>query len=129
MYGKKPLFYRFLYKNQKMRSSWEVLFAVWLDLSQIKWKYEPKTFSFDTFNYTPDFYLPEFDCWIEIKGWFRDNSKEKLMIFKQKYNFQLFSSKELKDFLGVSRYLLEKSKLTWLDNYRIKTTRTIKESR
>jgi hypothetical protein len=30
--------------------------------------YEPKTFRVDKHTYTPDFFLPEFDMYIELKG-------------------------------------------------------------
>jgi|YelNatPaOPRAMG01_1025707.scaffolds.fasta_scaffold380294_1 hypothetical protein len=48
-------------------------FAKILDFYKIKWKYEPKTFplEFDkdgnpTLSFTPDFYLPELDLYIEL---------------------------------------------------------------
>jgi hypothetical protein len=74
------------YKNNSFRSSWELLFAKWLDLSGIKWQYESKTFDLVNTTYTPDFYLPEFDCYIEIKGWWRDDAKKKFKKFIQRYN-------------------------------------------
>ena len=48
-------------------------FAKILDFYSIKWQYEPKTFplEFDdegkpTLSFTPDFYLPELDLYIEL---------------------------------------------------------------
>jgi len=83
----KPIFYN----KQKFRSSWEANFAKWCDLSGIKWQYEPKTFDLGNTTYTPDFYLPDFNCWIEIKGrWFL-NSKDKVKIF-----WKIFKNEELK---------------------------------
>ena len=48
-------------------------FAKILDFYRIKWQYEPKTFplEFDdegnaTFSFTPDFYLPDLDLFIEL---------------------------------------------------------------
>jgi hypothetical protein len=56
------------YKNIRMRSSWEVLFAKLCDELNLKWQYEPKTFKLQNGrSYTPDFYIPEKDLWIEIK--------------------------------------------------------------
>ncbi len=120
MFGKKPKFYRFKYKNFLMRSSWEVLLAIWLDFSAIKWEYEIKTFKFKKWSYTPDFYLPEFDCWIEVKGWWKKDSKEKVLKLKKLVNLKVFTNQEFFKYLGVSRFLLEKSKETWLENYKIK---------
>lgn len=118
MFGKKPRFYRFKYKKHLMRSSWEVLLAIWLDFSNIKWLYEPKTFHLESMNYTPDFYLPEFDIWIEVKGWWRANDKTKVKKAQKIVHLKVFTHKELIKYLGVSRFLLEKSKETWLENYK-----------
>lgn len=48
-------------------------FARLLDFYQIAWEYEPRSFDIDwdrdgnvTQRFTPDFYLPEFDLYIEI---------------------------------------------------------------
>jgi len=90
------------------RSSWEANFAKWCDLSGIKWEYEPKAFELIIKNkettYTPDFYLPEFDLWIEIKGWWRRNGKNKFNWFKKNYkNIQLFQHNKLKN-MSILRY-------------------------
>lgn len=93
MYGKCIPSYKLKYKNIKFRSSWEANFAKWLDLSDIKWKYESKTFDLGNTTYTPDFYLPEYDCYIEVKGWFRSNSKIKINLFNRKFkniNLKIF---------------------------------------
>jgi hypothetical protein len=55
------------------RSSWEANFARYLNYKNIKWTYEPKVFIFPgvkkgTISYAPDFYLPDLDLWVEIKG-------------------------------------------------------------
>ena len=91
------------YNNTWMRSSWEIKFAHFLDCSNIKWKYEFKTFDLGDMTYTPDFYLPEFNCYVEIKGWWRGKAKIKFDKFKQIYsniNIELFMKPELKE-LGV----------------------------
>jgi predicted nuclease of restriction endonuclease-like RecB superfamily len=71
------------YKNTMMRSSWEVNFAKWCDRYNITWQYEPKTFRFKQSAYTPDFYLPEFHIFIEIKGYFPSKIRQKLYRFKK----------------------------------------------
>jgi hypothetical protein len=70
------------------RSRLERRFSLLLDLLKIEWKYEPKAFEVTidghTVSYTPDFYLPTLDHWIEIKGFWRDKeSKEKAEAFIQ----------------------------------------------
>lgn len=49
------------------RSSLEAKWAIFFERSGIKFKYEYKTFKTDHGYYLPDFYLPDFDVWIEIK--------------------------------------------------------------
>jgi len=50
---------------------------------------QPKTFDLKIGSYTPDFYLPETDTYIEIKGNYliRKESLIKYKIFKQQKNF------------------------------------------
>jgi hypothetical protein len=57
------------YKNYFMRSTWEILFTKFLDINRINWLYEPQSFDLVNMTYTPDFYLPEINEYIEIKGW------------------------------------------------------------
>ena len=73
------------YKNELMKSSWEVKFAFFLDCSRIKWRYEYKRFYLGDTSYTPDFYLSEFNCWIEIKGHWRTNDKRRFRLFKKNW--------------------------------------------
>ena len=91
------------YRNIWMRSSFEIKFAQFLDCSGYKWVYEPKRFYFKEHRYLPDFYLPEFDCYIEIKGWFRDTDKKKYKEFLRAYpeiNIKMFFQKDL-EMIGV----------------------------
>jgi len=73
------------YKNKWFRSNWEVIYAKELDSKSIKWLYEFKTFDLDDTTYTPDFYLPKTDEYIEVKGYKSDIFIRKFKIFKQKY--------------------------------------------
>ena len=47
------------YKGYQMRSSWEVVFAKWLNKNKLEWKYEPKIFQCKTIKYIPDFYVKD----------------------------------------------------------------------
>ena len=74
--------------NTFFRSAWEANYARYLNFSKVKWEFEPKTFYFKDIKrgcvyYTPDFYLPETDQWVEVKGWMDDKSKTKLKRFKK----------------------------------------------
>lgn len=76
------------------RSGWEADVARILTTFGIKFQFEPTVFYFPiqrgTKSYLPDFYLPETDEYIEIKGWFDNKSKVKLKRFK-KYHPQEFN--------------------------------------
>lgn len=95
----------FYYKKRYMRSSYEINFAIFLDGSNIKWEYESASFDLGDTTYTPDFYLPEFDCYIETKGWFREEAKIKFNKFLKEYNnvnIKLFNQESLK-LMGIIR--------------------------
>jgi hypothetical protein len=92
---------KYIYKNIKMRSNWEVAVAKYLDSIKIKWEYEPKTFYLNDINicYTPDFYLPEKNIWIEVKGYFSERSQLQCYYFKKEYIKELliYDEKILKE--------------------------------
>lgn len=84
--------------DKYFRSSWEANLGRYYNYAGIKWLYEPKIFYFNdsllmgkkkikkgTLSYTPDFYLPELDTWVEVKGYLRDKDKTKLKRFKKYY--------------------------------------------
>lgn len=108
-YGKQRHLATYVYKNFLMRSSWEVKYAEYLDNLNVKWIYEPKTFAFLLNNkhvtYTPDFYLPKTDEYIEIKGYWYKNSKEKIQTFVNCYpniKITILQQKELKNLKVIS---------------------------
>ncbi len=64
---------------------------------------EPKTFCLGNCTYTPDFYIPKWNCYIEIKGYWRNDTKYKFYKFKRIYsniNIYLFYKNKLKT-LGI----------------------------
>ncbi len=77
---------KIIYKTIRLRSNYELFYAKYLDKQGIKWFYEPKTFDLGNTTYTPDFYLPESDTYVEIKGWFRNDAKKKFKLFKKLYS-------------------------------------------
>lgn len=61
------------YKGYRFRSRLEARWAVFFDVARIKWQYECEGYwiGVDEQNqrqYLPDFYLPETETWIEVKG-------------------------------------------------------------
>lgn len=76
----------------EMRSSWEVKFALWLDEGNIRWEYESKKFhvgrgkgKWSGETYTPDFYLPDQDVHVELKGYLSKQNKNKMEAFHNLY--------------------------------------------
>ena len=56
------------YKGYKFRSRLEARWAVFFDAMNIEYQYEVEGFDLDGVWYLPDFYLPRFNCWVEVKG-------------------------------------------------------------
>jgi hypothetical protein len=56
------------YKGILFRSRLEARWAIFFDAFNLEWVYEPDCFILsNNQKYTPDFYLPKFDLYIEIK--------------------------------------------------------------
>lgn len=71
------------------RSEWELKYAKYLDEHKILWLYEFQTFDLGDTTYTPDFFLPQFEKFVEIKGWSHQRSKNKINRFLQEYPWNL----------------------------------------
>jgi len=76
--------------NKYFRSSWEANYARYLNYKNIKWEYESKTFFFNGYKrgpiaYIVDFYLPELDKYVEIKGRHSSKDRTKLKRLKKEY--------------------------------------------
>ena len=108
--------------EQYFRSAWEANMARVLNYLHIKWEYEYKRFDFqeeteDVLSYQPDFYLSDYDKWIEVKGWMDGKSKKRLELFKKYYpeqykNLYLIDEKAYKE--------IEKKYSTLIDNWEYK---------
>lgn len=92
--------------NMEFRSNWEIELAEILTDLGIKFDYEPERFYFraEKESYLPDFYLPEFNCWIEVKGYMDKRSERRVKLFKKYYGaeagFFLFEKEEREMVLG-----------------------------
>lgn len=56
------------YKGYRFRSRLEARWAVFFDSVGVKWEYEKEGYKLRKRQYLPDFYLPELQLWVEIKG-------------------------------------------------------------
>ena len=56
------------YKGYNFRSRLEARWAVFFDHLGMRWEYEPEGFELGNgLRYLPDFWLPEWDLWLEVK--------------------------------------------------------------
>ena len=73
----------------RMRSGYELGFALWCDRKEIKWQYEPKRFPVKVgriqCTYTPDFCLVESGCYVEIKGRLTTKEMKKYGAFQKQH--------------------------------------------
>ena len=78
---------------------WEPQAATHFNTNKIDYLYEPETFTLpDGTTYTPDFYLPEKDLYIEVKGRFIGDAREKWNWFHKEYsNSELWDRAKLKE--------------------------------
>lgn len=88
---------RHAYNSATLLGSWELLVAECLDKEEIKWTNEisPIKYTWKETErlYFPDFYLPELDLYIEVKGYKRDIDSAKwaavsnlIILMKQEIN-------------------------------------------
>lgn len=56
------------YNGRHYRSRLEARWAVFFDTLGLSYEYEPEGFEFDGMRYLPDFYIREWDAYVEIKG-------------------------------------------------------------
>lgn len=87
------------YKGIKFLGSWEVNFAKYLDSKNIKWERCKEQFDyyFENINhkYTPDFYLPDYDLYIEIKGCPTEKDFAKWSCFPSNKKLDIYFGDEL----------------------------------
>lgn len=83
--------------GQKLQGTWERDLAIKLKELKIKWiKVKPNNISESFYYesdikhfYTPDFYLPRYDFYLEIKGYWWGSDKHKMdLVFKQNPNLK-----------------------------------------
>lgn len=81
--GRTPII---MYNGFKLKGTWELETAKWLDRQNIKWTNILKGFDYEwqgsTHIYYPDFYLTEYDRYIEVKGYERERDRAKWKVVK-----------------------------------------------
>lgn len=57
------------YKGYRFRSRLEARYAVFFDALGVRWEYEKEGYELEgAGRYLPDFWLPELECFVEVKG-------------------------------------------------------------
>ena len=103
---------KYKYKDINFAHESEREFAKILDFYDIKWQYEPKTFPVEwdregnlVVSFTPDFYLPDYDLFIELttlnqKLVTKKNRKlKRLKELHPEINIKLFYKKDFQSLL------------------------------
>jgi hypothetical protein len=92
----------------KVQGSWEFRFGIFLNEQKIDWRREKLKYDVHR-HYTPDFFLPVYNLYIEVKGWWKTRDREKMEKVLKEHNIDIrtVSLKELED--------LENGKTTILD--------------
>lgn len=65
------------------RSRWEANVARTFLYEGLEYRYEPTRFHFGEFTYTPDFYLPQFEWYVEVCGYITEDKKRKIKAFQK----------------------------------------------
>jgi hypothetical protein len=118
--GTAPRFGRLSLPGRQFAHPSEEIFANLLDFYRIPWEYEPRTFPLNwdehgraVESFTPDFYLPEFDLYVELttmKQSLVTKKNRKIKRLRQLYpeiNVQVFYQKDFENL--IFKYGLEKS--------------------
>ena len=89
---------RLEYNGVILNGTWELIVAKYLDFNNIKWERPSIPFEYNWENkthlYYPDFYLPEYDIYLEVKGYERERDKCKWKVVS---NLVVLKKKEIED--------------------------------
>lgn len=66
-----------------LRSTWEVRIAAWLDVRGLSWEYERQRYEVGGKTYAPDFWIEEYGCYWEVKGWFHERHQKTVAAFRE----------------------------------------------
>lgn len=85
-------------------SRWEANIARLFTLPKIKWEYAPQSFDIGGQRYTPDFYLPDKDVYVEVKNFWWSYSKMRDQKFRKRYP-------------NIRLEVILKDEYVWLEKY------------
>ena len=94
-----------------MDSSWEHICAAKLDEANISWERSPdmileyRTVRNRRRKYIPDFYLPDHDMYIEVKGYWTDAARHKMIDAQQRNPVRILILESMPEILSVERLI------------------------
>ena len=97
-----------------MDSTWEVMMASRLDELGIEWKRDKamklayRTRGGRKKNYIPDFYLVDYDIYIEVKGYWTDAARHKMKDVQKRNPVKILILESPTEIAGVNIKTLEK---------------------
>jgi len=97
----------------KMDSTWEVVMAQRLDELGVRWernntlKLEYVTRGKRKRKYIPDFYLPDYDLYIEVKGYWTDAARHKMKDVQERNPVRILILESLVAIAGVNLQTFE----------------------
>lgn len=103
---------RFLYKGASFDSKWEVVFAKKLDQENIQWRRiitNPLPYHDQEGKsrlYYPDFFLPEHNLYVEIKGYASQQTEHKMKDAQDRNDIKLMIIRSLKEIESFSLHTL-----------------------
>lgn len=90
--------------KRQYRSLYEAYFARFCQKNKIEFWYEPFYYQVESKFYTPDFYLPDYNLSVEVKGLWQNSAKKKYLAIRQQINIILlpaYLQKEFKKEFGL----------------------------
>jgi hypothetical protein len=110
----------------EFKSTWEALYAIYLDDNNLKWDYEKHRIRYidngKKRTYVPDFYVHEHDAYYEIKGFYSDKMQKKMSLVNEQNDHKIIILRQ-KDLIqmnvlprnyanhGVNKFIREHPKL------------------
>ena len=100
-----------------MDSTWENALAVLLDRLEIKWDrgdhlvLDYKSAKGRKRKYIPDFYLPDYDIYVEVKGYWTDAARLKVADVEQRHGIKVLILESLREVGRIESKIEEHLKL------------------
>lgn len=113
VWSKKTIYERSDGVYVSMDSTWEHVCATKLDEAGIKWIRNPNMYFFYYAptgvkkRYIPDFYLPDYDLYLEIKGFWTMQARHKMADVKRRHAVNILIVETMPDILRIAELVKE----------------------